>query len=300
MYLESLKTYERYASSDNLFMRAVERFHLREAGSSQSIESLKRAVLKVAKIRDTKILEINATLGDPKQAQAFAQYLAEETVTISQSESQDADRDSIDQAQKQVDAAQARLEEARKAWTALASSMPMETLQSEIDASVELEGKVRQQQVGAEADVAEYQQQAQSGGQFAREQLQAAEARADLLKKRSQELQRAIDEKSAALAVRSAKRDELQAELKMTQTLYEGAATRLREVRATAGTRGERLRVMDPGIVPQRPSWPNVPLNVVAALFLALVASILYLTFAFVLRRRAVGFEPTVTRGMRA
>jgi hypothetical protein len=35
-------------------------------------------------------------------------------------------------------------------------------------------------------------------------------------------------------------------------------------------------------------------------LLLALAASVIYLSFAFVLRRRAVGFEPAVTRGMRA
>jgi uncharacterized protein involved in exopolysaccharide biosynthesis len=57
---------------------------------------------------------------------------------------------------------------------------------------------------------------------------------------------------------------------------------------------------MDPGIVPQRPSSPNVPLNVAAALLVALAASIIYLSVAFVSRRRTVGFEPTVTRGMRA
>ena len=102
------------------------------------------------------------------------------------------------------------------------------------------------------------------------------------------------------MASRSAKREALQNEVKSAQTASEAAETRLRELRAAAGSRGERLRVMDPGIVPQRPSSPNVPLNVAAALLLALAASIIYLSFAFVLRRRAVGFEPTVTRGMRA
>ena len=102
------------------------------------------------------------------------------------------------------------------------------------------------------------------------------------------------------MAGRSAKRDALQNEVKSAQTASEAADARLRELRAAAGNRGERLRVMDPGIVPQRPSSPNVPLNVAASLMLALTASILYLSFAFVMRRRAVGFEPTVTRGMRA
>src|SRR6202035_566593 len=42
VYLESLKTYERFATSDTLFARAAERFHLLEPGTGQSIESVKR------------------------------------------------------------------------------------------------------------------------------------------------------------------------------------------------------------------------------------------------------------------
>jgi hypothetical protein len=41
-------------------------------------------------------------------------------------------------------------------------------------------------------------------------------------------------------------------------------------------------------------------LNVVAAVFLAFIASLVYLSFAFVYRRRPVGFETPMTRGMRA
>src|SRR5215831_16027 len=44
VYLESLKTYETFASSDSLFARAVERFHLQAGGLGSSMESLKRQV----------------------------------------------------------------------------------------------------------------------------------------------------------------------------------------------------------------------------------------------------------------
>ena len=54
-----------------------------------------------------------------------------------------------------------------------------------------------------------------------------------------------------------------------------------------AGTRNEHLRIVDPGIVPQRPSSPNVPLNVIAALLIAAVFSWLYLTVVFALRGQA-------------
>jgi uncharacterized protein involved in exopolysaccharide biosynthesis len=300
MYLESLKTYERFADSDSLFARASEKFHLQAGGAARPIESLKRGVLKVSKLRDTKIMEISVTLTDPKLAQSVAQYLAEETVSLSHGESLDADLESITEAEKQSVAIARRLSQVQQAWTSLTVREPVESLQGELDSSVEMQGKLRQQLVDAQANIAEYQEQGKTDSQFAREQLQSERAREGVLQKRLQELTRSIQELGSTMASRSAKRDALQNELKSAQTAAEAADTRLRELRAAAGSRGERLRVMDPGIVPQRPSSPNVPLNVAAALLLALTASILYLSFAFVMRRRAVGFEPTVTRGMRA
>jgi uncharacterized protein involved in exopolysaccharide biosynthesis len=300
VYLESLKTYEHFAASDSLFVGAAEHFHLVSPGGSQAIESLKRGILKVSKIRDTKILEISATLQDPKLAQSFAQYVAEETVNMNRGANQVSDREFLDDAEKRAAEAQQRLEQAQKAQANLTATALIGPLQADLDASVELQSKLRQDLLDAEGNVAEYQQQqGQADGQFAREQLQAARARVSLLEKRSQELTRSINEKGALVAKRTAKRDELQTEIRMAQAAYDNAAARLRDLHAAAGTRGERLRVMDPGIVPQRPSSPNIPLNVVAALIVALVASVVYLSFAFSFRRRAVGFEPAVSRGMR-
>jgi succinoglycan biosynthesis transport protein ExoP len=300
MYLESLKTYERFADSDSLFARAAAKFNLQASGSARPIESLKRSVLKVSKLRDTKIMEISVTLTDPRLAQNVAHYLADETVSLSHAESLGADREFIDEAEKQAAGFARRMAEVQQAWATLSIKEPVEALQGELDSSVEMQGKLRQQLVEVQASIAEYQQQGKADSQFAREQLKAERARAEVIEKRLQELQGAIQELGATMARRSGKREALQNELKSAQIASEAAATRLRELRATAGSRGERLRVMDPGIVPQRPSSPNVPLNVAAALLLALAVSMIYLSFAFVTRRRAVGFEPTVTRGMRA
>ena len=145
--------------------------------------------------------------------------------------------------------------------------------------------------------MAEYQQAA---GQFAREQLQAAQARAGVLDQRLRELTREIQEKSRLLGRGKADRDALEAELTAAQTVYDADTTRVRELRATAGSHAEQLRVIDPGIVPERPSSPNVSLNVGAALLLALISSLVYLSVAFAYRRRRVGFEPAAPRGMRA
>ena len=207
VYLESLKTYERFATSDTLFASAARQFHLQDAAGSQSIESLKRRVLKVSKIRDTKIMEISATLPEPKLAQSVAQFIAETGPRVaakkiwrltrlcrgsSKASTMRAKRTSIGRSQ---------------AWTALARSAPIESLQSEIDSAVALQGQLRQQLVDAEANVAEYQQQSETGGQFAREQLQASQSRVGLLEKRLHELDREIQANSATLAKRAAARD---------------------------------------------------------------------------------------------
>ncbi len=83
MYLESLKTYEDFASADTLFLKACDKFHLLSAPGSPTVESFKRRVLRVTKLKETKLLQISATLPDPRQAQALVEYLAEETVALS-------------------------------------------------------------------------------------------------------------------------------------------------------------------------------------------------------------------------
>ena len=53
-----------------------------------------------------------------------------------------------------------------------------------------------------------------------------------------------------------------------------------------SGTRSEQLNVIDPGIVPERPSSPDIPLILIAALLLALTASLVYVTLEFGFERQ--------------
>jgi capsular polysaccharide biosynthesis protein len=198
VYLESLRTYERFAASDSLFARAVERFRLHPAGWYTSIESFKQQVLKVSKLQDTKILEISATLPDPGLAQRFVQYLAEETVSMSQSENSAADRELINQAQKEALDAKSRLDVAQKAWAEYTEREPIAALQSQVEASTALQTRLRQQLAEAETDVAEYRERAkEADGQFAIRQLPGMQARAATLEKESEALARSIEEKGA-------------------------------------------------------------------------------------------------------
>ena len=65
------------------FSRAASRFQLRALEGAQPIENLKKRVLRVGIVRNTRILEIGATVPDARRAQSLAQYLAEETVGLS-------------------------------------------------------------------------------------------------------------------------------------------------------------------------------------------------------------------------
>jgi len=262
VYLESLKSYEYLASSDTLFQKALDHLHIRESGETSSIESLKRRILTVNKLRDTRILEISVRRPDPKQAQAFVQFLAEETVKLSQSLNTAGDSDLLADAERRQESAYEQLRKEQAMASELAAREPLESLQSEIEALVSLKAKLREQLL--EAQVAADSQKTVS-----------------FLEQQGKDLDRQIEQKSAQLAQRSAKREALQNQLWSTRTTVDAAGARLRDLRNASGSRGERLRIIDPGIVPQRPSSPNIPLNVFAALLFGAVAAVLYLSLAF-------------------
>jgi len=293
IYLESLKTYEHFASSDTLFARAVDQVHLRDSFGGAPIESVKRSVLKVSKLRDTKILEIHATLADPKQAQALVHYLAEETVNLNRSMAQQSDQDLVRDAQTQLDSARAQLAEARAAWDR-GLKEDVEPLREEVESVSDLRASARKDLLEARSSEAEYAARGKdpvntrdtAEAEFLRRELAAVRARIALLEGQIAELDRELNRKQALLGVRTGKRDELEARLKSATMAYETAATRLRDIRSNAGYRGERLQIVDPGILPQRPSFPNHMLHVGAALLLAVVVCWAYLTAAFGFRRR--------------
>jgi len=282
IYLESLRTYERFADSDTLFAGAVERFHLASGRDSSAIESLKQQVLKVTKLRDTKILEISATLPEPALAQQLVSYVAEETVKLSRGESVAVDREVMDAADRQASEAMQKLHLAQQNAAENAVRQPSGELQAQIEADVDLSEKVRQSLIEVRGYIAEYQQKPD----FARE-LPGLQARAAELARQSAELEKEIAEKTILASRRIADWQTSDQELKMAQAAAESSAAGLRELRATAGTRGERLRVIDPGIVPQRPSSPNVALNVLAALLLTVVMLTTYLAISFSYARRS-------------
>lgn len=272
VYLESLRAYELLASSDTLFVKALDKFHLRD---SRPVEAMKRRILKVTKVRDTKILEIAVTLPDPRQAQALAQFLAEEAVNLNRTTNFETDNDLLADAQARAADAQKKLEHEQAAWREFSARQPYETIRAEMEALTESRDRLQRDLLDSRADLAEASAQPQDP------RLAAAKARVASLEAQDADLARRIQAHGVQISERNAQADVLQQRLRAAQTGFDSAIGRVREIQASAGLRGERLRVMDPGVIPERPSFPNVGLNVILAIAIAFTASLAYLTLKF-------------------
>ncbi len=285
VYLESLKSYERFAESDTLFRRAIDKFGLRESEGVAAADNLKRRVLKVSKPRDTRLLDIQVTLQDPKKAQAVAQFVAEETASTSRSLTRQTDDEFIAEARKNLERAQSRVEAVEKEIAQESRLSQPEAIQAELEGAVELKNRVRRELMSVEAELA---------GEAASKQAKSfsvdpaeLQARRSALQQQASALNDEISKRQSTLGERRSRIDRLEADRKSARISQEAAYGRLNETLSSAGVRGERLRVVDPGVVPERPSSPNLMLNIGGALLIALIASLAYVTVGFAQRIRA-------------
>jgi capsular polysaccharide biosynthesis protein len=306
VYLESLKTYERLASSDTLFERALDDLHIRQRYPGVSTETLKRRILEVSKPTSTTILDISATVSDAKSAQALAQYIAERTVALHTSLDEQTNADLSREPQQIFDAAKARREAAEKAKDQFAKATPVEALDKEVLVTGELKLEVGKELARARAELANYigQQQAPQPSEVGERQsgwtqfeITATRTKIQDLEKQDRELLQALNDKSHLLEDLRRKRDALDAELKSARADEDVENTKLSDVKSSSAARGVRLKILDPGIVPQRPSFPNPPLNVAVAFVLSFMASIGYVAIRFAYdRTRESRHEPVFSR----
>ncbi len=290
VYVESLKTYERFALSDTLFSEALNQLGLREARAGSSMEALKKKVLRVTKPREMKILEISATLPSPVKAQALARFMAEKTVQLSGSLDQQSQTDLTDAARKQMDTARKRLQSADQARNEFLASEPVEPLEAEIKNSTEQKLRLQSELTEARIDLADYEARIRSASGTdqdvreaarMREQLAASKARTAQIEIADRELGQSLEAKGVLLERRKHRREALDQERQSARAQYELATTRFNDTVASAAFRSERLEIIDPGTVPERPSSPNLSLNLVIAFFGALLASLAYVCLGF-------------------
>lgn len=271
IYFESLRAFETMASSDSLFRRAMQRFHLRDA----PIETLKRRVLKVTKLHETKILEIAVTLHDPVQAQAMAQYLAEQTVAMSRETSALNDADMLVEVEKNAAGARKQLGEAESALAEYASKNPVENLRAEMQTLSYTREDLRRDLLEARTELA------QASAEKDSSRAGGLRARVESLEKQDADLAQRIDERTVEISKRQARTEEFEEKVRAASLGLETAERRLREFQAAVGTRSEQLRVIDPGVVPEKASFPLVGLNVALAIGVALIGCFIYLALTF-------------------
>jgi len=271
IYFESLRAYETMASSDSLFLRAMQKFNLQDA----PIETLKRRVLKVTKLHETKILEIAVTLHDPVQAQAMAQFLAEQTVAMSRQTSQLNDADMLAEVEKNAEAARKQLNESETALGEYANKNPVENLKSESETLTFTREDLRRSLLEARTELA------QAIAEKDEARATGLRARVDSLEKQDADLSRRIDTLTGEISNRQARTGEFDERVRVASLGLETAERRLREFQAATGTRSEQLRVIDPGVVPQKASFPLIGLNLALAVGVALLGCFVYLALTF-------------------
>jgi capsule polysaccharide export protein KpsE/RkpR len=270
IYLESLRTYEMFAASDDLFQQAARKFGLRT--DSSPIEKLKKKILKVEVLRNTKILEISATLADPVKAHELALYVGQEAVSLNRTVGRTADQELLQGAEAQSTVARQAFDRAQQAWSDTAVKGPVDQVSAELQADIELRSRLQRLLAAAEVDLAE----AESEQDVQPAQVKAAKARVDQMRGQVKALDQNIAREQSLTAERTARMQKLETERRSAEAALKTAETRVNDIRSSAGYRGERLNIIDPGIIPERPSSPNVPLNVLAAVFAAFVLSVLY------------------------
>ena len=308
IYLESLKTYEQYAASDSLFERARQKFHLEDGPGGSATEALRRRVVRVLKLPDTKVLQIRATLREPKQAQELVQFLAEETVALNRSVANQSEQEALTEVRKQVGEAGAQVTQARERFNAADASGAEGVLADEVRDLSDLKGRLNEQLAETSTTVAELSARgtAQSSG-FApadgrdnlKEEIAAARARETALKIQIAAVNRDLTNKAAALAAARARADRSRDELRAAETAFEAVSRHANDLAGSTGLRTEQLRIIDPGIVPQQPSFPNLPLFTAMGLLISAMLCLAWLSLRYGLeqqRARSVRSEFKVAR----
>jgi capsular polysaccharide biosynthesis protein len=300
VYLDSLKTYERYASSDTLFVAALNQTGLAERFKGRNIESIKRSVLKVSRPATTMIVEISATLDDAKSAQQLAQHIAEQTVALNRSLAQKSTDDVLAGLIRNADTAEKRVVEAERNKDVFLNEQPVEVVEKEVDQLHQLlfntEKELSEERTDLARTEAELKGFSAGDGQedqarWTKRQLEALRASVGNLGTQAQEFDKTAKERAKVLEARKVRREYLEAEIRAARADYESSKTKLADARSSSAYRGERLQILDPGISPEKPSSPNTPLNMLIAFLIALIGSVVYLAARFGYERQSMYTE---------
>jgi uncharacterized protein involved in exopolysaccharide biosynthesis len=301
VYLESLKTYEQLVSADTLFAGAIDKLGLRTRYSDSTIEELKRKMLAVSKPVNTSLIEVSATLPNPADAQRLAQTVAQDAVTLNAALDKQANEDLVREPERLYQAAKARRERAEKAQAEFLQGKSVLSLDRQIADTEALRSQVGLDLARERSDLASFEGQRDSGlySDPSIKELTALQAAASVARVRTLEQQQAqlhdvLSARLPEMEMLKRQQEAIENELRSARAEEETAMNRIREIQSSTGVRRVRLTLLDPGIVPQKPSFPNLALNMVVAFALALAASLMLLIFRFVRRALVSRYEEPV------
>ena len=129
--------------------------------------------------------------------------------------------------------------------------------------------------------------------------IAAARARGTALAAQIATVNRDLTQKAAAFAAVRARSDRSADQLRAADAAFEAMSHRANELAGSSGLRTEQLRIIDPGIVPQQPSFPDLPLFTGAALLISAMLCLAWLSLRYGLeqqRARSARSELKVAR----
>jgi uncharacterized protein involved in exopolysaccharide biosynthesis len=257
--------------------------------------------------RNTKVLEIEVTLPDPGKAHAVARFLADETIRSNRSATRASGEEVLAAVRRDTEESKKKYEKADRLLHQARSRPPgLAELEAELKSLGEQRVEIDRLRLSAELSVADQEDRRKeivaAGPDRAWElsqldsRLRSTRVRAARLKERAADLEAETERKQKLLADLRFEVEALASESKLLRDNMELEQRRLREVQNATDFRGERISLFDPGVVPERPSSPNMPLNLVIAAALALAGSFGYLTLAFALKPPALSAARPVRR----
>jgi capsule polysaccharide export protein KpsE/RkpR len=241
-------------------------------------------MLRISKPASTRVLEISATLDSPESAHRLASYIAERTVDLNRSLQKRSAHDVASDAESIYNAAAARLRRADAARDDFSRKYQIEPLAGSVDNLIELRFDLQRDLQEARSSLKEFEARDAAGGNAA-EDIAGSKARIAALEQQDELLTKRIEKDSGVVEQLKARREELEAEQKAARAEAETAKTRLNEARASLAYQGERVSILDPGIVPERPSFPNTPLNIALAFTISLLGSVMWVAWRYGGRR---------------
>ncbi|MEO8099398.1 MAG: hypothetical protein ABI811_16965 [Acidobacteriota bacterium] len=282
VYLESLKTYEQFAGSDSLFAKACAKFKLSQTPETACTEAFKRRVLRVNKLKDTKVLQVSVTLPDAKKAQELVAFLASETVALNRTLAAESDRDASGEIQTQLAAVKTDLDKIRAEYETATATGAEPLLEEEVRGLNDLRARTGIELLRSRTDLAELLTRGNSS------EVSLERARLEALGREAESLDRKLAAQSVALATARARRERAADDLHAAQAKFEIWSRRANETAAAGGLRTEQLRIVDPGVVPQQPSFPNPGLFIGAAALISALLALAFLSLRYGLDRQRV------------